>query len=834
MYSKSKWTIPERFHFLKSRTFALFCAILAVAVISNAGDKHTYLQVGKQPDGSFIVSTEQRVVAGSVAFNARPNDMAIHPTGSYVAVLNQRSILFISPQGILADSHTWLQSPAAYRGIAWSPDGNRLFASVANGYVQVLTFQTGKLILGPRIKVRPPSVMSNTRPGGMVVSRNGKRLFVVVMERNAVAEIDLDNYRWVREYRVQNLPFEVKLSKDERTLIVTNWGGRTARDDDERSNSGSAVVVVDPRGAASTGAVSLIDRSTGKTRTVPVGLHPTAIAVEGDRAYITNSASDSLSEISLKSSSLIRTLPLKWGQMHLFGSMPCALAVRNKTAYICNGGDNAICVMDLASGKVRGYLPAGYYPIAIALDPSGKKAYVLNTKGNGSVREITHNVPLNVHQFQGTVSIVDLTANLKVSTQIVAHNNGWNRDRSALNPNLAVYHGAIQHVLYIIKENRSYDEILGDMPQGNGDKRLCILGETLTPNQHALARQFTLFDNAYVSGTNSADGHQWCTQALANDYLEHFYSGYRTFSFDGSCAMALSSAGCLWDAALKKGLTIRDYGEFCSAKHAVFVPKVKSWKDLWDDRTSGRRAFKVRAGTDVRSLRPYIHPRVLCWPLLQSDQERADLFIEDYKKLGKAGKVPNLMILTLPCDHTEGRNPGYPQPQCMVADNDLALGRVVEAVSNSPHWKNTCIFVTEDDTQFGLDHVDGHRTVYYAISPYTRRRYVDHELCNTVSMVRSIELMLGISPMNRFDSLTPPLAECFSNTRDLSSYKVTPNRIALDIMNAPVRGLTGIDRYWTQQSMALDWDEADNADPEILSRVIWHSICGTATPFSDL
>ncbi len=833
MHSKPGWIASGRTSFLKSRTFGLLCAILAVACITYAGDKHPYLLVGKQPDGSFIVSTEQRVVAGSVAFNARPNDMALHPTGTYAAVLNQGSVLFVSPDGVLAQSHTWLASAAAYRGIAWSPDGNRLFVSVANGYVQSLNFLRGRMIFGPRIDVMPPTGRANPRPGGMVITRNGKRMFVVVMDRNAVAEIDLDTNRWIREYRVQNLPFEVKLSKDERTLIVSNWGGRTANDDDEKSNSGSAVVVVDPRGAASSGTVSLIQRSTGELRTIPVGLHPTAIAVDGDRAYVTNSASDSLSEISLKSQKLVRTFPIKWGQMQLFGSMPCAIAVRNGTAYICCGGDNAVCVMDLASGEVRGFLPAGYYPLAIAVDRSGKKAYVLNTKGNGSVREAAKHVPLNVHQFQGTVSMVDLKANLKASTQIVAGNNGWNRSRTALNPNLAVYHGAIKHVLYIIKENRTYDEVLGDMPQGNGDKRLCILGETLTPNHHALARQFTLFDNAYVSGTNSADGHQWCTQAMANDYLEHFYSGYRTYAFDGSCAMAISSAGCLWDAVLKRGRTIRDYGEFCDAKRAVFVPKVNSWKDLWDDRASGRHAYKIRAGTDVRSLRPYIHPRVLCWPLLQSDQERADLFIEDYKKLSKVNRVPNLMILTLPCDHTEGLNPGYPQPQCMIADNDLALGRVVEAVSHSAQWKDTCIFVTEDDTQYGLDHVDGHRTVYFAISPYTRRSYVDHELCNTVSMVRSIELMLGVSPMNKFDALTPPIVECFSNTSDLSGYKATPSHIALNIMNPPLRGQTGIDRSWTRKSMALDWSEADHADPQTLSRVIWHSICGTEMPFPE-
>ena len=373
--------------------------------------------------------------------------------------------------------------------------------------------------------------------------------------------------------------------------------------------------------------------------------------------------------------------------------MPCALVVSDGVAYVCNGGDNAICEIDLARGRVRGFRPAGYYPVAIAFDRSGTKAYVLNTKGNGSVRRVLAGRPGSARDFQGTVSLVDLSTDIKAATQRVAANNGWDRDRNALRPSLAVYQGAIQHVLYIIKENRTYDEVLGDMPQGNGNPRLCYLGERLTPNQHALARQFTLFDNAYVSGTNSADGHQWCTQALANDYLEHFYTGYRTYPFDGTDGMAISSGGCLWDAALKKGRSFRDYGEFCDAKLATFTPAVKTWLDVWKDRVSGKNLIETHSGTRIAGLRPYINRRVLCWPLLQSDQERADLFIAEYSKFSRAGKVPNLMILTLPCDHTVGRSPDYPKPQCMVADNDLAVGRVVEAVSKSPQWKNTCIFV---------------------------------------------------------------------------------------------------------------------------------------------
>jgi DNA-binding beta-propeller fold protein YncE len=816
---------------LKRLTVPLIAAVLIGSGITRAADERSYLTLGRQSDGGFIVSTEQRIEPGAIAFTARPTDLALHPSGTYAAVLNQASVLLVSPDGVLAGSHKWLGKAGGFRGAAWSPDGSKLYVSIATGYVQELHFRLDKLKLGPRIGVMPPGVKKNPRPGGMAITRNGDRMFVALTDRNAVAEVDLRAAKRVREYRTDNLPFEVRLSQDESTLIVSNWGGRTAVKGDELANSGSATIVVDPRGAAASGTVCLIRRGSGAVTQINVGLHPTAIAVQGDHAYVTNSGSDSLSDISISARKLARTLPVRWGRMMTFGSMPCAIAVRGKTAYICDGGDNAVCVMDLASGAVRGFFPAGYFPIAIALDRSGTRAYVLNTKGNGSVRRTLYGIPGSVHDFQGTVSIVDLTKNLRAATSLVAANNGWNRSRSEIAPKLAVYRGAIQHVLYIIKENRTYDEILGDMPQGNGRRRLCFLGQPVTPNHHAIAQQFTLFDNAYVSGTNSADGHQWCTQALANDYLEHFYFGFRTYSFDGSCAMSISSAGCLWDAALKRGRSIRDYGEFCDARLAVIRPKVNSWKEMWDDRVSGRHAIHVRAGTHIRSLRPHLCPGVLCWPLLQSDQERADLFIADYSRLSRQDRVPNLMFLTLPCDHTQGRNPGFPLPQCMVADNDLALGRVVEAVSKSPQWKNTCIFVIEDDAQYGVDHVDGHRTVYFAISPFTRRGCVDHELCNTVSMIRSIELMLGIEPMNRFDALTPPLAECFSNVRDLSPYTAVPNQIELDKMNPSFGSLQGSQREWTRKSMALDWSDIDRADARVLNQVIWHSVRGADAPF---
>lgn len=828
-----------------NRKLILAAALLAAAAGAGlAAAKINSLQVGKQSDGAFIVSTEQRIEPGALAFDGRPTDMAMHPSGELCAILDLKKyrdargehacVTLLDRNGEIADSEARLSAGVDFRGITWSPDGSKLYASVSGddrGYVQELSLEGRKLTLGAAIELSPPDEKMNARPGGSVVNKDGTRLYVTAMDRNAVVEIDLTTHRRIKEYRVQNLPYEVKLSDDEKSLIVTNWAGREPGDEDEMAASGSTMVVTDPRGAAASGTVSIIRLDSGNTVNFPVGLHPTSLLVNGNTAYVANSASDDISVVDVSAARQVRRIPLKWGTMNLFGSMPGAMTLRGSTLYICNGGDNALCQLNLTTGKVAGYRPAGYFPTAIALSRDGATAFVLNSKGNGSVRETVLGNKGNAHDFQGTVSLVNLKADLSAATNRVAANNGWGRDRKALNPDLAVYTGAIEHVLYIIKENRTYDQIFGDLPQGNGSAQLCDLGRRITPNHHALAEQYTLFDNGYVAGTNSADGHAWSTQSVANDYLEHFYDNYRTYPDDGDCAMSISSAGCLWDAALKKGKTFRDYGEFADDELAVFTPTVKSWLEVWKDRISGKRRIQASVNTRIKSLRPYLHPNVVYWPLLQSDQQRADLFIGEYKNLSRRDRVPNLMILTLPCDHTEGRDPNYPKPQSMVADNDLALGRVVDAVSHSPQWKNTCIFVIEDDAQSGYDHVDGHRTVFMAFSPFVKRKFVDHTMYNTCSMIRSIELMLGIDPMNRFDALTPPLSTCFTDKPDYTPYRFMPNQIPLDDMNPPASAQRGKELYWTKQSLALDWSGPDRANPAVLNRVLWHTLHGVDTPY---
>ncbi|MDB5348802.1 MAG: phosphoesterase [Planctomycetota bacterium] len=788
------------------------------------------VRMGKQPDGSYLVSSGQRIEGGSIAFDGRPIDLAMHPSGRFFAVLNKSRVFLADADGVLKGSTTSLGADAGFHGLAWSPDGNRLFASTSIGHLQSFKYENGTLRGETKFTINPAGKSANPVPGGMAITRDGSRMFVAAANRNAVVEIDLKSKARIREYPVENLPFEPRLSEDERTLIVSNWGGRIAKPGERTAKSQDIDILIDDRGAPASGTVSLIDRETGSTRNVAVGIHPTAITISGDKAYVANAMSDSISEIDLASAKVARTIELRWGSLRVLGGMPNALAIRGDTLYVADGGDNALVEVDLIKGQVRGYRPAGYFPTAIAVATDGKRAFLLNTKGNGSVTKTSLGQPGNAHDFQGTVTVVDLTRDLGETTRLVASNNRW--EAHPQRPALKVYNGAIKHVLYIIKENRTYDEVFGDLPQGNGDPKLCSLGEKVMPNHRKIAREFTLFDNGYVSGTNSAEGHAWSTQCLANDYLEHFYVGYsRTYPDDGDDSMAISNGGALWDAAARKHKSIRVYGEFCDEKLATYEPMPKDWFEVWEDRKNGTHKFKFGADTRLAGLKPYINREVHYWPLLMSDQHRADVFLREYEQYSRDDKVPDLMILSLPCDHGEGVNPQYPTPRAMMADNDLALGRIVEAVSKSPQWKETCIFVVEDDAQAGPDHVDGHRTVFMAISPFNKRKHVDSSFYTQSNMIRSIEMILGLDPMNKFDSVADPMVDCFSDSIDLSPYRSAPNNVPLDERNPSGRNLTEQEQFWLKKTKELDWSHIDAADPYWLNRINWFSLFKGTRPY---
>ena len=450
-------------------TRAKWCVMLSlIALVAVAAGlaRLSPVWMGRQSDGSFLVSSGQRIEAGSIAFNGRPIDLAVHPRDQVFAVLNKTQVFLADQTGVRAGTSVSLSSlggrvSAGFRGLVWSPDGSRLFASTDRGHIQMYIYESGKLKARKRIKIQPPGAQGNPVPGGMAITRDGSRLFVAAANRNAVAEVDLKSLELVREFPVQTLPFEPRLSQDEQTLVVSNWGGRLPSPGDRTAKSQDLDIVVDDRGAPASGTVSLIDRTTGEARHIEVGIHPTAIVVRGGTAYVANAMSDSITEIDLNAAKVTRTIPLRWGPLRVLGGMPNALALRGDTLYVADGGDNALAEIDLASGKVRGFRHAGYFPTAVELSHDGMTAFVLNTKGNGSVSQTLLGKPGNAHDFQGTVTAVDLGADLARETELVARNNRWQANPGR--PDIPVYNGEIKHVLYIIKENRTYDEVFGDL-----------------------------------------------------------------------------------------------------------------------------------------------------------------------------------------------------------------------------------------------------------------------------------------------------------------------------------------------------------------------------------
>jgi YVTN family beta-propeller protein len=646
-------------------------------------------------------------------------------------------------------------------------------------------------------------------------------------------------------------------------VYVSNWGGDPpAGNDPQAASSGTPVRINPASGVANHGSVSVLAPEPGKWRqvkSIPVGLHPSGMTASrtGRFLYVANANSDTVSVIDTTRDEVVETIPCRPESRLPFGSgaNAVALAPDGATLYVANGTNNCVVVVRLGEkvsesdapgrpehSRVAGLIPTAWYPGAVRVSADGKRLFVANVKGVGALSQPRPPAQgKNTHDFLGSVSIIDVpdARRLAQYTEEVNANNrlayslaGLARPRPGAAPvPVPLRHGepsVFKHVVYVIKENRSYDQILGDMKEGNGDPALCLFGQEVTPNQHALARQFTLFDNFYCSGSLSATGHQWTNEAYVTDYLTKAFGGFtRSYPVDGDDPLAFASSGFLWDSALARRKTFRNFGEFTRTHY----PAGATWADVYHDYQNHTRKVKITVRPNVRSLEPNTHPGYPGFPLIAPDVYRAQLFIEDLKACEKKGALPNLVYVFLPCNHTVGTQPGFPTPRAMIADNDLALGRIVEAVSKSKFWPETCIVVVEDDPQFGFDHVDGHRSVLQVISPYTRRHFVDSTNYNQTGVVKTIELILGLPPMNQLDLSATPLRSCFQDRPDPTPYTAVPNRVPLDEMNPPLDRLKGQARHWAEKSLGLNFDKEDEADEETLNRILWHSVRGCDVPY---
>ncbi len=863
---------------------ALSCLTLTVL----AGDQdQDQFKVGVQPDGRIVVPTNQvlKPAGTQITFPGRPVSLLLIDDGKTVVVQNNKALLFIDVTS--AKISQTLESPVGLSVMGLAGNGARLFTSDAKAQVRMarkqadgtydwdtaIKLQSVKETATPKEDgaddVKPKeegktSARPAAHPAGMAL-RGAQELWVTSTRGNNLQQIDLEAGKVKQVVPVGVAPFTVYFPRPDRAY-VSNWGGDHPKKDDPQGGSSRTPVRIDPlTGVANHGSVSVlapVDGQWKQVKSITVGLHPSGLTGSrtGKFLYVANANSDTVSVIDTSTDQVTETIACRPEHRLPFGSGCNALALSpdGRTLYVANGTNNCVAVVQLGdassdaretakgsggkttASRVVGLIPTGWYPGGIKVSADGKKLFVVNIKGHGALYQGRRpKEEKNSHDYLGSVSIIDVpdaaglekfTAEVNLNNRLAYSLNGLEKPRPDATPRpVPGRHGepsVFEHVFYIIKENRTYDQVFGDMKEGNGDPRLVMFGQKITPNHHALARQFTLFDNFYCSGVLSADGHSWVNAAYVTDYLERSFGGWtRSYPFAGGDHLAFAPSGFLWDNALAHKKTLRNYGEFCRSSYA---PATAGWKDTYADFKNGTSKVKIAVRANMPGLVPNTHPHYPGFPLKMPDVYRAKLFLEEFHAFEKKGTLPNLVYIYLPNDHTGGTRPGEPTPRAMVADNDLAVGQVVEAITKSKFWPKTCIFIVEDDPQSGFDHVDGHRTVALVISPYNKRKSVDSTNYNQTGMVKTIELMLGLPPMNQLDLSATPMRNCFQSEPDLTAFTCLPSNIPLDEVNPPLKKLKGAALTWARKSLELDLDEEDRADEDTFNRILWHATRGNA------
>ena len=593
--------------------------------------------------------------------------------------------------------------------------------------------------------------------------------------------------------------------------------------------------------------------------------------LDGNYLFVANTNSDTVSVIDTTIDQVVKTIAVHPFPKSPYGSSPTALTTMSGGRLLVSlGANNAIGLYNWQGPanpvSFEGLIPTGWYPADLTINPSNQRIIVANAKGIGSLGNGNAEAKSAYAQV-GTVSIMSYPQpkDLGKDTAEVFQNNHWtsdawnqiakNQGKGSGNPTAVPLHigdpSAIKHVFFIIKENRTYDQILGDDPRGNGDPNLVQFGANVTPNEHALATQFPLLDNFYASGIASDEGHQWLDEAYVTSYLEKMeYGGpERSYPYYGGDSLAYSPTGFLWQDAQKHGLTVRDYGEYSdqfNGPNSIGWADGTTWSQWYKDSQilEGKQSGMLhaplgsyQATSDVPSLKGVLNTQ---YPSFTSvsipDQYRADIFQSEFNQYVKKNNLPNLVMMSLPQDHTAGSTPGIPTDKSMVADNDLALGRIVDTISHSKYWKDSAIFVVEDDAQSGTDHVDGHRTTSFVISPYAQHNVVDNTFYTQIDMVRTIEQILGIPPMNQMDLAASPMWDAFTNKPNFTPYNVVTNKIPLDqVTPTPTASTSALVAAWNQASAtALGvGSKTFQADvyPNMLNHAIWYSTKGYNTPY---
>lgn len=685
-------------------------------------------------------------------------------------------------------------------------------------------------------------------PCGVALSADEKLGYVCLSKRNEVIEVDLESGETMRSVGVGVAPFELVLDARHGRLFVSNVGGRRARAGDQTASSAGTDTVVDERGIASTGTISVVGLVDFRvSQTLAAGLHPSGLAFHGrGNTVLSANANDDTLTIVDTETMTSRQVVVKPSPRLPFGSMPSALwaDATNGDVLVALAGNNCVAVVDsLSEGEeatLRGLVPTAWFPTAITAND--EHVYVACAKGAGSRAESRPAAEgRNSHDHQGLVQrfrlddlrdggrLAEWTARAQRTVRSAQVIDAFRRSspegtKPKPVPDRLGQPSLFKHVVYVIKENRTFDQVFGDLPEANSDPKLCVFPARLSPNHHALAKRFGILDNYYCNGVLSADGHSWATEGNVTPYLERAFGGFaRSYTF-GDDPVTYSSSGFLWDHVLTAGLSFRNYGEMDYAE----PPAGYDLRKILAARANGERLrFKQNIGID--RLRRYSCRDYPGWNMEIPDVLRVDRFLEDFRKFEKSGDFPNLSIVYLPQDHFGGSVTSAAH----MADNDLALGRLVEAMSKSRYWAKTVIFVNEDDPQGGYDHVDGHRSLCLVVSPYSKGG-VNHEFFNQTGVLRTILHVLGLPPLNQQDAAASLMTSCFRDGPDLRPYDAIVPETPLDERPAPTAQQSSLERDWRRILATVPIERTGMKTPqdeENLNRFVWHDVMGWRTPY---
>jgi YVTN family beta-propeller protein len=819
--------------------FLMLTAFLGLATIGCMQSQ----QVGEQEDGSVLSPTRQllRPAGKSLMVEGRPLDLALSKDGKLLYVKDNRGL-------IVVDIGTWTvmqelksDSGSSMHGLLLNAKGDKLYFSGSHSTVLEGDIEKGGTVKWGRTLTMPkPKMGGDAYPCGLALSQDNSELYVCLSRSNSVAIVNLKTTK-VQEIAVGMSPYDVVLNPRTNRLYVSNWGGHRPRLGKKTAPSAGSEVEVDDRTIGSSGTVSCVDLAQQKEiGQVDVGLQPTDLEItsDGKTVYVANTNSDTVSVIDGSTFKARRSISVRPNAKLPYGSAPNAISLSKdqKTLFVANGGNNAIGLLNLPSRKMLGWIPTAWYPGAVVSD--GSHLFIANIKGWGSRGKPNLDGGRSVYSFSGTLGKVampntqqlaamtkQVLADALIPESLKAYERSSTKQKALPVPANAGDPSTITHVFYIIKENRTYDQMLGDMTQADGDPNLCMFPQKVTPNHHALAEQFVLLDNYYCNCVNSADGHAWSTEGEASVYLERSFGGWtRSYPY-GDDPLTPCSSGFIWDNVLGHELTFRNFGEFNYAE----PEKGRGFKDIYSDFKAGK-AQKFSLVNGVERLREFSNPDYPGWNMNIPDVLRASIFI---KELKAAKTWPNFTIFTLPQDHNSGSSPGMPTPRAHTADNDLALGQIVEAISESPFWKTSVIFVIEDDPQNGVDHIDGHRSLCLVIGPYVRRGVVISEFYNQSSVLHTMERIMGIPPMNQMDASGRIMSACFSSQPNYATYKALPNQIPLDEFNPSPSALKGRALYLALQSAKQNWDKPDRVNDDIMNQASWMATKGPNIPYPN-